>query len=225
MPRLPLHLGLLALPCLLGCTGTVFVETHFFEWHEQEPNNDEANAQWLGWFDAGLDGLVHGQMCAAQCDPADGYTFTTQAPVAIDFVLRATDPTADLDLCAFDAVSDVYFACYQNDGPIESGTIYLGAPTNAVHLVVSPYYGGGEYTLELHVSPIWAADAALPPAVALPRNAGARAYALRAEPELAPIAAHTLELVLDEQGAIVARRELALTADGRAQGRVAWREP
>ncbi|MBM3976568.1 MAG: hypothetical protein FJ299_06210 [Planctomycetes bacterium] len=203
-----LPLTLLALAACSGSGDAVIVlpgQTDFFE---HEPNDTQFYANALGVLAIGEELAIHGDIDCFGCDPADGFKFSTLGPVALQFTLSCADAYSDLDLCVFDPSIGGYFQCFENGGPLESGTILLGGPATELHLVVSPFSGGGPYVLAVDVLPLSAVLATHEAEPVTPRSSGAVDYT---EPALFPLPELTyIEFELDAQGLPVAQRVLEI---------------
>jgi hypothetical protein len=211
-PLLPaarcLPLTLLALAACSGSGDAVIVLPGQDEYFEQEPNDTQFYANALGVLGIGEQIEIHGNIDCFGCDPADGFKFSTLGPVALQFTLACADSYADLDLCVFDPSIGGYFQCFENGGPLESGTILLGGPATELHLVVSPFSGGGPYVLAVDVLPLSAVLATQQAEPVTPRSSGAIDYA---EAALFPLRELTyIEFELDAQGVPVAQRVLEI---------------
>jgi hypothetical protein len=202
-----------ALVLLVGCTGSGEVLiTHppaQIVLHEQEPNDTQWTPNPLGQLEIGDLLQVHGELCGVPCDPADGFSFSTTGPCAIQFELVAENGVADFDLCAFDPSIGAFFLCYENGGPIESGVVLLSGAAANLHFVVMPYFGSGGYTLSLAVTPLQAQLAEIGATALVPRSSGALAYpALEsgaAESGRSETVGQIIEYQFSETGAVIAR--------------------
>jgi hypothetical protein len=209
--RTLIPLSLVACSACSVSNDSVMVLPSQVDFFEHEPNDTAAYANALGLLQVGHELAIHGSIDCLQCDPADGFKFSTAWPVALQFVLSSADGISDLDLCAFDPSIGGYFLCYENAGSMETGTILLGGAAAELHLVVSAFSGGGAYTLWIDVLPLGAAFATTEPQLLAPRNQGALDYAPRAT--AAPNLVRYYEVELDDDGVPLAAVELTL-ADG-----------
>jgi hypothetical protein len=192
--------------------------------HESEPNDLAAQADFLGWLEAGVSLDVVGSIAASPFDPYDGFAFVSAEPIELRFRLYAEDPGADLDLCVYDPVGDELIACYESPFDPEEGAFGIAEAGVELHLVVSAFSGASDYVLELDVLPlpygVEAAGArALPPSESAPARDRGRYDAYRGRAAAAdeePLGAPALWIEIDPESGVL--REHALrVAPGRVE--------
>jgi hypothetical protein len=102
----------------------------------------------------------------------------------VDVVLDSHLPGVDLDWCVWDPGLGAYTVCAESDLDPELGSFLVVPPGNEFHLVVSSFSGSSSYTLELHFSTYYGADAsdalladaAEPAVLPVPRDSEALEY-------------------------------------------------
>lgn len=153
-PAVRMLLGCLA---LAGCTGETVVVAGgggggsvFFE---HEPNDDAWNADFVGGLRVGDAVAIRGHVTDSAWDPFDGFAFEIEEPLVITLELDADSPFADLDVCVYDPVSDVFVACFEGPHDPEVASVAIGLPA-AMHLVVSSWSGASDYTLWVQAEPL-----------------------------------------------------------------------
>jgi hypothetical protein len=153
-PKKALALGALAL-ALGGCS-----KSHHHEdpgpavFLEQERNDFVDEANYFGTLRPGDFFLIDGRITDDGSDPFDGFAFTANQPLHVDFRLFVDSPYADLDVCVYDPQIDLEVACYQTSSNPEVGGVaglYGGLDC---HLVVETYGERPSYTLAFADSPL-----------------------------------------------------------------------
>ena len=162
-----LPLLLLAAGCGHGSHGGVVVHDPP-SYLESEPNDDVWSANFLGHVAAGDSILVEGHVTDGFGDTLDGFALDLLEPLELRFELFAHDPFADLDVCVYDPVSDVYVACFESAVDPEVGAVAIGLPAE-MHLVVSSFTGSSAYSLYVSTAPIAPATLSEPGASGEPR--------------------------------------------------------
>jgi len=114
---------------------------------EVEPNDSAFDANYLGHLYAGSSVRVLGRISAA--DLYDGFAFVAGEPLSVRFVLSATNPTADLDVCVYDPSIDDFVLCFEDPLDPEVGSFDVLDAGTEFHLVVTPFEGVSDYELEI----------------------------------------------------------------------------
>jgi hypothetical protein len=118
---------------------------------EIEPNNDAFHANFLGALSPGDELRIHGTSDLGPF-PFDGFAFVSGAPVAVEFVLSARDPSADLDLWVYDAALGEFVFLFEDPADPEVGSFEVLVSGAEFHLVVAPFLGVSDYTLQVRAS-------------------------------------------------------------------------
>lgn len=153
-PKKALALGALAL-ALGGCS-----KSHHHEdpgpavFLEQERNDFVDEANYFGTLRPGDFFLIDGRITDDGSDPFDGFAFTANQPLHVDFRLFVDSPYADLDVCVYDPQIDLEVACYQTSSNPEVGGVDVLYGGLDFHLVVESFVERSSYTLEIAVSPL-----------------------------------------------------------------------
>ena len=122
---------LLGLLFLAGCTGETVVvaggggDSAFLE---HEPNDDAWSADFVGGLRVGDAVAIRGHVTDGALDPFDGFAFEVEEPLVLVAELDAHSPFADLDLCVYDPVADVFVACFEGPDDPEVGSVAIGLP-------------------------------------------------------------------------------------------------
>jgi hypothetical protein len=136
---------------------------------ESEINDDELCADYFGMVQPGTHLFVEGHITDIPFDPFDpnnghdpfdGFAFTADRPIHVEFALWADDPYADLDICVWDPQIGAEVACYMTADHPEVGAIDVLAGGLEFHLVVESYSGISSYSLEVSVYTLYADSAA-----------------------------------------------------------------
>lgn len=159
-PRKALALGALAL-AQHGCSGShhhgdpgppVFLE--------QERNDFVDEANYFGTLVPGDFFLIDGRITDDGSDPFDGFAFTANQPIHVDFRLFIDSARADLDVCVYDPQIDLEVACFQTSSNPEIGGVDVLYGGLDFHFVVESFVERSSYTLEIAVAPLhWRAPA------------------------------------------------------------------
>jgi hypothetical protein len=198
---------------------------------EIEPNDDEDLANVLGVLRPGDRLRIRGHIAEAGFDRYDGFAFVSAEPITVSFSLDARDPAADLDVCVWDPALHDFVACFESPYDPEVGSFEVLAADTAFHLVVLPFAGGSDYTLEVSASccatglasdataALGAAVVGAPAGTAASRHADRARYGTRdADPDPDDVTSERGRGVLievDEAGAVRAVLQLVLTAVAR----------
>jgi hypothetical protein len=188
---------------------------------EEEPNDDALTANHFGVIRPGDRFVIEGFVRDDDGDRFDGFAFTAERPLHVDFQLFADHvrgrPAADLDVCLFDP-QDESLDCFATTEDPERGGVDVFAGGLDFHLVVESFLGDAGYALEIVVQPLFAATASDSPAGRSGSASGLSAVDARAErrpraelgykqrpAERRPVLEleHTLELDLERREALV----------------------
>jgi hypothetical protein len=161
-PRTGQALILLALPPLAACTHSHSAPPSVPVYAEVEPNDDPISANYFGRIRPGDHFFIDGWIDDRGFDPFDGFAFTAEVPLHVDFQLWIDDPFADLDVCLYDPQLGLVLDCFQTASNPERGGVDALAGGLDFHLVVESYSGRSSYALEISVTALYAASAALP---------------------------------------------------------------
>jgi hypothetical protein len=152
---------LLALPYLPACTDSHSKRTRVPVYAEVEPNDDPFSANHFGRIRPGDHFFIDGWIDDRGFDPFDGFAFTADVPLHVDFQLWIDDPFADLDVCLYDPQLGLVLNCSQTASNPERGGVDVFAGGLDFHLVVESFTGRSSYALEISVTGLYAASAAL----------------------------------------------------------------
>lgn len=182
---------------------------------ESERNDAPAEANHFGLLRPGDRFFIDGFVRDDGFDPFDGFAFTANEPIHVDFQLHHGSPGADLDVCLYDPFLDETLACWATTARPEQGGVDVFAGGADFHLVVESFAGDSSYSLELVVYPLYAMTSG-PARLA---GAGARAERSPAALERYHRPAPEPALVLEERieldplsGVILVRQRLGLVA-------------
>lgn len=156
-----LLIALLA-PLSLACRGRVTVAAGgTLVWYEDEPNNAVEDANWFGTLYPGDEIFIDGSISDPCCDPFDGFAFVSSGPLLVEFYLAIDNPSADLDVCIYDAYEDDITLCFESEGTLyEEGVFEVLYDASEFHFVVSTYDFPSNYRLEIYTYPLYAATPA-----------------------------------------------------------------
>ena len=160
--RLGSTLILLALSPLAACTHSHSDPPSVPVYAEVEPNDDPFSANYFGRIRPGDRFFIDGWIDDRGFDPFDGFAFTADVPLHVDFQLWIDDPFADLDVCLYDPQLGLVLDCFQTASNPERGGVDALAGGLDFHLVVESFSGRSSYALEISVTALYAATAALP---------------------------------------------------------------
>jgi hypothetical protein len=130
-------------------------------YQEVEPNNDPFSANYFGRIRPGDHFFIDGWIDSGPFDPFDGFAFTADSALHVDFQLWIDDPSSDLDVCLYDPQADLILDCFQTSNNPERGGVDVYAGNLDFHLVVQSFLGSSTYSLEIVVTPLYAATTAL----------------------------------------------------------------
>jgi hypothetical protein len=152
------------------CTALVACHVHHHDsghadivFQEEERNDDPLTANHFGSLRPGdrffIDGFVRDDLLGPLVDPFDGFAFTAEVPLHVDFQLFIGNPAADLDVCLYDPQLDETLACFATADDPEQGGVDVFAGGLDFHLVVESFVGDSSYSLEVVVLPLFAVTA------------------------------------------------------------------
>jgi len=134
---------------------------------ETERNDDPLTANHFGLLRPGdhffIDGFVRDDLA----DPFDGFAFTAEEPLHVDFQLFIGNAQADLDVCLYDPAIDETVACFATSDDPERGGVDVFAGGLDFQLVVESFVGDASYSLEIVVLPLFALTTEERPAASL----------------------------------------------------------
>lgn len=127
---------------------------------ESEPNDAACCADFLGFLSPGEIVTVQGFIDDSGFDPFDGFAFTANQPITVQFELFIDNPGADLDVCVYDPQLGFTVDCFESPFNPEFGSIDVFTGLTSFHLVVNSFAGASSYTLRVEVFPLFAAATA-----------------------------------------------------------------
>lgn len=127
---------------------------------EVEPNNTAATANYFGTLSPGDEFIIEGFITDNGTDPFDGFEFTSNGQIHVDYQLFINDGAADLDICLYDPVLDMTISCDETTNNPEQGGIDITNGNVDFQLVVNSFSGQSGYCLEIFVVQL----APMPPA-------------------------------------------------------------
>ena len=127
---------------------------------ETERNDDAFEANYFGVLVPGDRFFIDGFITDKGSDPFDGFAFTSNEPIHVDFRLFTDDPFADLDVCLYDPFLDLTVDCFATPANPEVGGVDVTAGGLDFHLVVESFAGASSYSLEIDVYRLYASDVA-----------------------------------------------------------------
>ena len=117
------------------------------ELSEREPNNDIDESQILGALQAGDCFIIIGTIFSDQ-DTFDGQTFDVTGPQDITAILTHSN-ASDFDLAFFSRdQNEVVAICEEEDSPEICSATFTGN-SDTLDIIVVPFSGIGDYTLEI----------------------------------------------------------------------------
>lgn len=123
---------------------------------ESERNDAPLEANHFGLLRPGERLFIDGFVRDDGFDPFDGFAFTANEPIHVDFLLHHGSAVADLDVCLYDPFLDETLACWATTARPELGGVDVFAGGADFHLVVESFAGDSSYSLELVVYPLYA---------------------------------------------------------------------
>jgi hypothetical protein len=126
---------------------------------ELEPNDDPADANYMGVIAPGDRFFIEGFVRDDLGDPFDGFAFTANQPLHVDFQLFMESTAVDLDICLYDPQLGQTLACWATDQQPERGGVDVDTGGLDFHLVVESFIGDASYSLEIVVQPFLAREA------------------------------------------------------------------
>ena len=122
---------------------------------ESEPNDAACCADFLGFLSPGEIVTVQGFIDDSGFDPFDGFAFTANQPLTVQFNLFIDNPGADLDFCVYDPQLGFTVDCFESPFNPEFGSIDVFTGGTSFHLVVNSFNGASSYTLQVEVFPLF----------------------------------------------------------------------
>ena len=119
---------------------------------ESEPNDDETSANDFGVLYPGDLFVIEGHSTDDGSDPFDGFSFVAGGPLHVDFRLFDPPYSADLDVWLYDPQLGEVVGYFETENHPESGGVDVVQAGLEFHLLVTSYWGRGDYELELEVS-------------------------------------------------------------------------
>lgn len=127
--------------------------------YEVEPNDFFWSAQGIGPVSVGEQILLRGHIDDFGFDNYDGFAFQSTVPMDIEFALYSDNPNADFDVALFDPYTLSTVATWETGLNPETGRFSVWSSGFEFHLVVSSFFGSGDYTLEVRGKPLtWFGD-------------------------------------------------------------------
>jgi len=122
---------------------------------EAEPNDTALTANHFGIIRPGDHFLIQGFVRDDAADPFDGFAFTAESALHVDFQLFIDTNTADFDVDLYDPQLDQVVATFATPNNPEVGGVDVAAGGLDFHLVLSSFAGDGPYTLEISVQSLF----------------------------------------------------------------------
>ena len=169
-PFLPTASMALAAGLLSACVHSKSSK-HSHVLHESEPNDLACCPDHFGFLAPGEFVDIQGFISDDGFDPYDGFAFTSFQPMSVEFRLFAHEPFADLDICLYDPVLDLFVDCFESPHDPEVGVAHILTGGTEFHLVVNSFAGTSGYTLEVDAFPLFA-DAVGPADSPMPATGG-----------------------------------------------------
>ena len=158
-PLFLLFAGLL--PGLVACSHAGGGYTHSIEtYHETEVNDIAPLADYFGVLRPGDHFYIEGRITDIPYDPYypwngydpfDGFAFTADRPIHVEFRLFIEDYYSDLDVLVYDPQIDADVGWFQTDHNPETGAVDVFAGGLDFHLVIESWVGISNYSLEIEV--------------------------------------------------------------------------